>query len=128
MKFLSDQDVYAVTVRYLQELGHDVITAYEIGFSEADDIKLLRKAAEQSRILITRDRDFGGLVFVEGLGNGVIYLRMLPSLQRAVHKELERMLKSYSEDDLKNAFVVVEPGRHRLRRLPKSRDDEATKF
>jgi predicted nuclease of predicted toxin-antitoxin system len=123
MKFLTDQDVYAVTVRYLKELGYDVITAYKIGFSEADDIELLRKAVEQSRILVTRDRDFGGLVFVEGLGNSVIYLRMLPSTQRAVHKELERILKAYSEDELKNAFVVVEPGRHRLRRLPKSRND-----
>ena len=118
MKFITDQDVYAVTVRYLRELDYDVITASETGLSKADDTELLRKAKEQSRILVTRDRDFGGLVFVEGLGSGVIYLRMLPSTKNAVHEELERMLKSYSEDELKKAFVVVEAGRHRFRRLP----------
>lgn len=118
MKFITDQDVYAATVRYLRELGYDVITASETGLSKADDTELLRKAKEQSRILVTRDRDFGGLVFVEGLGSGVIYLRMLPSTKNTVHEELERMLKNYSEEELKKAFVVVEAGRHRFRRLP----------
>ncbi len=41
MKFLTDQDVYAITVRFLMELGHDVITASEIGLSQADDSDLL---------------------------------------------------------------------------------------
>jgi predicted nuclease of predicted toxin-antitoxin system len=117
MKFLTDQDVYITTVRHLRDLGHDVITASEIGFSQADDIDLLKKANEQNRVFITRDRDFGGLVFVERLGSGVIYLRMQPSTQNAVHEELKRMLKIYSEDELKKAFIVVEPGRHRFRRL-----------
>ena len=40
MKFLTDQDVYAVTVHYLLELGYEVITAYEIGFSESELIFL----------------------------------------------------------------------------------------
>jgi len=118
MRFFADQDVYAITIRYLRNLGHDVITAYETGLSKAEDIDLLRKAREQSRIFVTRDRDFGGLVFVEGLGSGVIYLRMLPSTQNAVHEELRRMLKIYSENELKKAFVVIEPGRHRFRHLP----------
>ncbi|MDL1962562.1 MAG: DUF5615 family PIN-like protein [Deltaproteobacteria bacterium] len=120
MKFLADQDAYAITTRFLSNLGHDVITASEIGLSEADDIDLLKTSVERNRIFITRDRDFGGLVFVEGIGTGVIYLRMVPSTKKAVHGELERILKVYSENDLKRAFVVVEPGRHRFRRLPGS--------
>ncbi|MFC2140805.1 hypothetical protein ACFLQP_00725 [Acidobacteriota bacterium] len=43
---------------------------------------------------------------------------MLPATQNAVHEELKRLLKIYSEDELKKAFAVVEPGRHRFRRLP----------
>ncbi len=62
MRFLSDQDIYAGTTRFLAKLGHDVITAYEIGLSQADDTELLQKAVERKRIFLTRDRDFGGLV------------------------------------------------------------------
>ncbi len=117
MKFLLDQDVYAAAARLLKSLGHDVITAAEIGCSQTADSDLLRIAQEQERIFITRDRDFGSLVFVKGLGAGVIYLRLLPSTLQFVHKELETVLLSYSDDALKKAFVVVEHTRHRFRKL-----------
>jgi predicted nuclease of predicted toxin-antitoxin system len=119
MRFLLDHDVYAITARYLSELGHDVVTVAKIGYAQADDSGLLRLAQELSRIFVTRDRDFGGLVFVKGLGIGVIYLRILPSTRNSVHEELKRVLEQYSEDELMKAFVVVEPGRHRFRRLPR---------
>jgi len=119
MKFLLDQDVYHATARFLSELGHDVVPVAQISLAQADDSDLLEEAQAQGRILITRDRDFGGLVFVQGLGAGVVYLRILPSTQNAVHQELDRVLSSYSEDELASAFVVVEPGRHRFRRLPR---------
>jgi predicted nuclease of predicted toxin-antitoxin system len=118
MKFLLDQDVYGLTARFLRGLEHDVFTASELGLSRAQDIELLKKAKELNRIFVTRDRDFGELVFVERLGSGVIYLRMLPSTQDAVHEELKRLLTLYTEPELKKAFIVVEPGRHRFRRLP----------
>ncbi len=116
MKFLLDQDVYAVTARFLVGLGHDVVLASEIGMSEADDEDLLKQAQERGRVFVTRDRDFGNLVFVKGLGAGVLYLRILPSNKNAVHSEVERVLKAYSEDDLRKAFVVVEPAVHRFRK------------
>ena len=91
MRFLTDQDVYALTVQLLRDLDHDVVT---------------------------RDRDFGNLVIVQGLTTGVVYLRLLPSTLAAVHAELERVLARYNQTALLRAFVVVEPARHRLRRLP----------
>ena len=41
MRLLTDQDVYAVTVQFLRERGHDVVTAAERGMSEAADVELL---------------------------------------------------------------------------------------
>ncbi len=117
MKFLLDQDVYAITARFLGALGHDVIRAVEFGLNRAPDEDILGQAQSSGRLLVTRDRDFGNLVFVRGLGCGVLYLRILPSTQNSVHQELERVLSLYSEDELSKAFVVVEPGGHRFRRL-----------
>ena len=117
MRFLLDQDVYALTARFLSNLEHDVVTVAQIGYARTDDSDLLRIAQEQDRIFVTRDRDFGGLVFIKELGAGVIYLRILPSTQNSVHTELKRVLQSYSEEELKHAFVVIEPGRHRFRKL-----------
>ena len=117
MKFLLDQDVYVSTLRFLSDLGHDAIPVAQPGLAQAEDVYLLKQAQSQNRIMVTRDRDFGSLVFVSGLGTGVIYLRLLPSTQSAVHQELGRVLNTYEEDELRKAFVVVEPGRHRFRRI-----------
>ncbi|MFH1116980.1 MAG: DUF5615 family PIN-like protein [Pseudomonadota bacterium] len=116
MKFLLDQDVYAGTARLLAALGHDAVPVYTMGLSQAEDSELLITARRECRVLVTRDRDFGGLVFVRDLGTGVIYLRMSPATQNAVHKELARVLIEHSEEELRQAFVVVEPGRHRFRK------------
>jgi predicted nuclease of predicted toxin-antitoxin system len=117
MKFLADQDVYAATIGFLRNLGHEVITAAELRMSRAKDFQLLRTAHDQGRIFVTRDRDFGALVFVQASGPGVVYLRILPSTQQAVHTELARVLTLYGEQQLQSSFVVIEPGRHRIRKV-----------
>ena len=122
MKFLLDQDVFAATHRVLTELGHDALPVARIGLAQASDTDLLKQAHELDRIFVTRDRDFGGLVFVSGLGAGVIYLRMLPSTLDAVHRELARVFDLYPVEALKTAFIVVEPGRHRFRRIQRNRE------
>jgi predicted nuclease of predicted toxin-antitoxin system len=119
MRFLLDQDVYSVTARFLSDLGHDVVQVAAVGLSRAEDEEILNVAQEQSRILVTRDRDYGNLVFVHALGAGVLYLRILPSTQNAVHAELARVLSTHTEEELAKAFVVIEAGGHRLRKLPR---------
>jgi predicted nuclease of predicted toxin-antitoxin system len=74
MKFLLDQDVYTLTKYFLREQGYDVLTASELGLSRALDLELLRIAGEQERIFVTHDRNFGNLVFVHHVGDGVIHL------------------------------------------------------
>jgi predicted nuclease of predicted toxin-antitoxin system len=75
-------------------------------------------AARDQRIFVTRDRDFGELIFLGREKCGVIYLRVKPSTVKSVHLELDKILERYTEEQLSNAFIVVEPGRHRFRKLP----------
>lgn len=123
MKLFADHNIYATTVRFLRDLGHDVVTASERTMSAARDPDLLLAAAADGRVFVTRDRDFGGLVFLQALGAGVVYLRMPPSALGAVHAELARVLGLYGPAELSGAFVVVEPGRHRVRRPAVPPDD-----
>jgi hypothetical protein len=37
MKFLIDQDVYAVTAKFLIDAGHDVILVSQINLAQASD-------------------------------------------------------------------------------------------
>ena len=126
MRLLADQDVYAATVLSLRGHGHDIATAAEKGMSRSEDADLLRIAQAEGRVFVTRDRDYGGLVFVQALGTGVLYLRALPATLAAVHAELGRVLSLYNEEDLLDSFVVVEPGRHRLRKAAANAGDRAS--
>jgi predicted nuclease of predicted toxin-antitoxin system len=90
MKFLLDQDVYAATSLFLKSLGHDIVSVAEIGHSRSADVGLLHIAHEQERIFVTRDRDFGQLVFVADLKAGIIYLRVLPSTLQACTRNLRQ--------------------------------------
>lgn len=100
----------------MEDAGHDVVLVAQIGLAKAQDEDILSKAQEQKRILLTRDRDYGNLVFVQRRGTGVIYLRILPTTVNAVHNQIQKVLKNYSEADLIGAFVVVEPNGSRFRK------------
>ena len=53
----------SLTIRFLIGLGHDVVSVAQLGLARAEDSELLRVAQQEGRIFVTRDRDFGALVF-----------------------------------------------------------------
>lgn len=50
MRFLVDQDVYRDTIRFLHQLGHDLVLAADLGMSRAPDEQILTTAHAQNRI------------------------------------------------------------------------------
>ncbi|MBI2489091.1 MAG: DUF5615 family PIN-like protein [Candidatus Brocadiales bacterium] len=44
MKLITDHDVYKITVDFLRQHGHDVVTARELGLHKVSDKELLEKA------------------------------------------------------------------------------------
>jgi Domain of unknown function (DUF5615) len=51
MRFLADQDVYAITIAFLKRLGHEVLPVAQLGLAQATDSQLLRVAHEQGAYL-----------------------------------------------------------------------------
>lgn len=117
MRLLCDQDVYHLTINLLRDWGHDVITAKELNMSRATDEQLLTKVVEMNRIFVTRDKDFGALVFLKKIHTGVILLRIDPLTINEGHKELECLLRENDENELLKQFSIVEPTRYRIRKI-----------
>lgn len=116
MKFLIDQDIYYVTIDFLRKLGYDVLTCKDVGLLKASDKSILTYAKENQRILLTRDKDFGALAFLNRYEHyGIILLRIDPSIIETTHRELSVFLKVHANLDLHNRFCVIEPGCHRIR-------------
>jgi predicted nuclease of predicted toxin-antitoxin system len=118
VRFLADQDVYHTTTTFLRSLGHDVLTARDAGLSRASDADLLQSSHALHRVLVSRDKGFGALVF-RGSQDfaGAILLRMEPRTAELVHAELARFLRENPNFDWPSHLVVIEPFRHRVRRV-----------
>ena len=59
MRVFLDQMFHLDLAEILRREGHDVVAAAEVMKSRADDAELLELAVARSRVLITRDGDFG---------------------------------------------------------------------
>lgn len=116
MRLFVDQDVYHVTVEFLQSLGHDVLGAKDRGLSRASDTALLEYARQEGRVLVTRDKGYGALAFLEQQAHqGILLLRVSPTTLEVVHHELRRFFAEHPTIDMEGHVVVIEPGRHRIR-------------
>ena len=86
MRLLIDQDVYHFTILWLRQEGHNVVTAKELGMHRVEDEALLQKALELDRLFLTRDKDFGALVFLKAASSkGVILLQLPPILRTPIN-------------------------------------------
>ncbi len=97
MKFVLDVCVSSRSLtKLLSDLGHDVRLAGDVD-PRASDERILSLAREEGRILLTEDKDFGELVFVQRLQHpGIVrFLEMRVDEQVAAMQEL---LSQYSVD------------------------------
>lgn len=115
MKFLLDACVDSRDLRaLLTGRGHDVASAAEVGPSTPDDL-LLARAAQEQRVLITADKDFGLLVFVHRMPHaGIVRLTDMSDAQRIV--AMREVLDDRSEALGQHSILVVSPKRVRVSR------------
>jgi hypothetical protein len=94
MKFLFDQSADFRLISHLRSLGHDV-TAISRNYPHSlADEDVLAIARQEQRILVVADRDFGELIFHQGLARaGVLFFR-LPGAQLQTNIRKPSSLKS----------------------------------
>lgn len=115
MRFLLDENVHLDLIPILEAIGHDVATVAHLLTSSADDSVVLAMARADERVLITYDRDFGGLIFRNGEQySGVLYFRLRgTSVQATFHRLLAAIEDpSYKSQD----FLVITDKTIRVRR------------
>ncbi len=119
MRFCANENIPQECVLRLRQNGHDVLWIREAAPGSPDHEVLVR-AASQSRLLITFDKDFGELVFRRGAkaSLGVILFRISQPSAAVVAERVTAVLAS--RDDWAGHFSVVEDFAVRLRRLPEN--------
>jgi len=120
LKFLVDNALSPVVAEGLRGAGHDALHVRDYGMQAANDEDIFDRAAQEDRILISADTDFGSVLalrqaakprlFFFGRSPGGVRTPRLPSCWANLPSLL---------DELRGGCVAVfEEGRIRLRRLP----------
>ena len=115
MNFLFDQSADFRLIPHLQVLGHDVQAIsrdYPHGLADEDVLAIAR---QEQQILVVSDRDFGELIFQQGLAHASVIFFRLPgaSLQTKIEQ-----LNEYTEALERSSFLVVTSTRIRVAGQP----------
>jgi predicted nuclease of predicted toxin-antitoxin system len=117
MDILADENFPRVVVVALREAGHDVKWIHMLS-PGIKDSEVLQLAVDESRLLVTFDKDFGELAYRSELpaSCGIILFR-LP--MRSPDYIAQTVVKAVdSRQDWKGYFSVVEIDTVRMRPLP----------
>ncbi len=118
MRFLLDENLPRRLADLLTEQGHDVLDVARSPNRGAPDETIWRLAADEDRMLLTRDLGFA-YPGTRPAPPAVILVRVPSELLAAsVAALVTEALKATPEDELGGRVTVISPGRIRSRRLP----------
>jgi predicted nuclease of predicted toxin-antitoxin system len=120
VSLLLDNNLSPQLAGPLSEHGHDVDHVRDHDLQAAADDVVMQLAADQHRILVSADTDFGRLLQLsQAPGPSVVLLRAAGSRRPAAQaKLLLDNLPAVEADLLRGALVVLEDTRVRIRDLP----------
>jgi len=122
MRFLVDRCAGRRLAEWLRDGEHDVTEA-RVRSPDPGDAALLQWAANEARILITIDTDFGKLIFVDAQPHcGVIRLPDVPAERRIAL--ISDVLARHSSDLEAGAIITIRGGRIRISRPPAPRSGD----
>lgn len=121
MRFLADMGVHRLVVDWLHERGHDIAHLSDLDLKTLPDARIFEKAVSEHRVVLTFDLDFGEITaYTRGKRAGVVLFRLHNTRAHHVIDRLAQALATSSEALEAGAIVIVEEGRHRVRRFDES--------
>lgn len=121
MKILADENVHADIVSGLRNAGYDVLFVPEIGFAGCDDESILEYSEKHDLVLLSGDKDFGGLIefgTLWGRGKVILLRYRLINVNRIINNVSAVINKEKNLFNSEKSFIIVlsESG-YRIHRL-----------
>jgi predicted nuclease of predicted toxin-antitoxin system len=119
IRFLLDMGIAQSTGRYLRARGHDVVHLVEEELASLPDDRVVAKAQEEGRAIVTHDLDFGRIVALGGHSvPSIVTLRLGDMRPTRVNAALEAALQAATPSLEKGALVTITDRGIRVRALP----------
>jgi predicted nuclease of predicted toxin-antitoxin system len=116
VKLLLDSCVWGGVPAELRASGFDVAWAGEWDRDPGDE-EILRRAVDESRVLVTLDKDFGHLAIALDRPHPAI-IRLVGIGARQQGPLIVHLVQAYPTELAQAALLTAEPGRVRIRAKP----------
>jgi len=117
MKFFLDANLPYSSKEIFRKFGKTWHTK-DVNLKSAPDEKIFNFAVKKKAILVTRDLEFGNqYLYPKDSHYGLIILRVpFYFTAKQINRIFKEFLASINVKDLKNAIIVIEPGKIRIRK------------
>ncbi|MEW5768414.1 MAG: DUF5615 family PIN-like protein [bacterium] len=115
MNLVADESVDKPIVDRLRDEGYDVWYITEMSPSLTDE-SVLHCANVRQALLLTADKDFGEMVYRQGLIHGGVVLLRLTGLTAITKADIMSKMFAEHASELLEAFSVITPNMIRIRR------------
>ena len=120
MRLLADENVHADVIHGLRQAEHEVLSVQDIGLRGHKDREILQYSEKEDLILISGDKDFGGLIefgTLWGRGRVVLLRYSLINVSKMVRDILEVIKREADTLGAGDPVVIVLSERgYRLRK------------
>ena len=119
MRFLIDNQLAPQIALQLVRAGHDALHVRERGMQKADDPAILALAANEERIVVSADTDFGTLLALrQERFPSLVLLRRCSHIPDSQASLLLVNLPAIEQDLARGCIAVFDEKRIRIRMLP----------
>jgi predicted nuclease of predicted toxin-antitoxin system len=111
MKLLANENFPLSAVEYIEQKGHDIIFI-GLDYKGTTDREVINLAIEESRTILTFDKDYGELIFKHNFRPpaGVIYLRLKKFTPEEPGKLISNLIDSADFNPVNKLTVLTETG------------------
>jgi predicted nuclease of predicted toxin-antitoxin system len=120
MRILADENVHKDIINGLRQVNIEVLTVCDIGLAGRKDQEILEYSENNNLILLSGDKDFGGLIKFAGLwGRGKVLLTRhhlinIDRIVKNVHETLNREAKALRTAE--PIIIVISESGYRIHR------------
>lgn len=120
MRFLLDMGISYKVSQWLNSIGYDAIHLSSEGLHTLEDERILEKAANENRIILTADMDFGHiLAFTKSGFVSVIQFRLFDLSPNYLISRLDTVFERFSHElSTEKVIITIQENKMRIKKLP----------